>query len=73
MLLDDLGVCMSVRVAESWQKSTRCGEASHCVEVAQLGHTEGLRNSTRPHETTLISASAFRDLVERIKNGELDG
>jgi hypothetical protein len=63
---------MAVRVAESWQKSTRCGEASHCVEVAQFGHTVGLRNSTRPHQTMLISVSAFRDLVERIKTGELD-
>lgn len=63
---------MAVRVAGSWQKSTRCGEASHCVEVAQLGHTVGLRNSTRPLETIHISLPAFRDFVERIKSGELD-
>jgi Domain of unknown function (DUF397) len=63
---------MAVRVAGSWHKSTRCGEASHCVEVAQFGYTVGLRNSRRPHQTMLISAAAFRDLVDRIKSGELD-
>jgi len=63
---------MAGRVAESWHKSTRCGEASHCVEVAHFGHTVGLRNSTRPHETVLVSVAAFQDLVERIKSGELD-
>jgi len=63
---------MAVRVAESWHKSTRCGESSHCVEVARFGHAVGLRNSIRPHQTMLISLAAFRELVERIKNGELD-
>jgi hypothetical protein len=63
---------MTFRVAGSWHKSTRCGEASHCVEIADFGHTVGIRNSTGPHETILVSVAAFRDLVARIKNGELD-
>ena len=63
---------MAVRVAGSWRKSTRCGESSHCVEVAYLGHSVGLRNSTRPHQTMMLSVPAFQDLVNRIKNGELD-
>lgn len=63
---------MTVGVAGSWRKSTRCGEASHCVEIANLGHQVGLRNSTRPHQTMVVSTSAFRDLVDWIKTGELD-
>jgi hypothetical protein len=63
---------MTFRVAGSWHKSTRCGEASHCVEIADFGHTVGIRNSTSPHETIHISRPAFRDLVARIKSGELE-
>ncbi|WP_203908688.1 DUF397 domain-containing protein [Rhizocola hellebori] len=63
---------MTFRVAGSWHKSTRCGEASHCVEIADFGHTVGIRNSTSPNETIQISRPAFQDLVTRIKNGELD-
>lgn len=64
---------MTSRVAGSWRKSTRCGESCHCVEVADYGHTVGMRNSTSPHKTLLIPVPAFRDLVARIKSGELDG
>jgi hypothetical protein len=42
------------------------------VEIAGFDQQVGLRNSTRPHETLTLSLSAFRDLVERIKSGELD-
>ncbi len=64
---------MTGRVTKSWQKSTRCGESGHCVEVASYDHHVGLRNSNRPHETLSISIEAFRDLVDRIKSGDLDG
>ncbi len=65
---------MTSRVAgSSWRKSTRCGESCHCVEIAHLDQHVGIRNSTSPHETILISVAAFRDLVARIKEGELDG
>lgn len=63
---------MTSRVAGSWRKSTRCGESSHCVEVADYGHAVGLRNSTSPQETLVVSLPAFRDLVARIKTGEFD-
>lgn len=63
---------MAGRVTRSWHKSTRCGESSHCVEVASFGQQVGLRDSTRPHETLTLTLAAFRDLVERIKRGELD-
>lgn len=63
---------MAGGVSRSWRRSTRCGESTHCVEIAQLGQEVGLRNSTRPHETLTLSLPAFRDLVERIKSGELD-
>jgi hypothetical protein len=44
------------------------------VEIAVLDDDEQvlMRNSTRPHETISISRPAFRDLVARIKGGELD-
>lgn len=73
MIFPSMGVRMTGRVAGSWQKSNRCGESSHCVEVALLDQRVGLRNSTRPHQTMLISVPAFRDLIDRIKSGELDG
>lgn len=63
---------MAGRVTRSWQKSTRCGESGHCVEVAGFGHQVGLRDSTRPHETITMPLTAFRDLIDRIKSGELD-
>jgi len=64
---------MAVRGATSWRRSARCGESGHCVEIAQVGQEAiGLRNSTRPDETLTLSLPAFRDLVERIKSGELD-
>jgi len=63
---------MTGRVAGSWRKSTKCGESSHCVEVASLGQSVGLRNSTRPHQTMLIPVAVFREFVGSIKNGELD-
>lgn len=63
---------MADRVTSAWRKSTRCGESGHCVEVANFGQRVGLRNSTRPDETLTISLTAFRELVIRIKHGELD-
>jgi Domain of unknown function (DUF397) len=65
---------MTDRVAVSWRKSHRCGESCHCVEVAVLDEYEQvmMRNSTRPHETISVSRAAFRDLITRIKGGELD-
>lgn len=72
MIFPRMGAQMTGRVAGSWQKSTRCGESGHCVEVFALGLRVELRNSTRPHETIAISATAFQDLLERIKSGELD-
>jgi len=64
---------MAGEVSRSWRRSTRCGESTHCVEIARLGQGDvGLRNSTRPNETLTLSLPAFRDLVERIKSGELD-
>ncbi|WP_117211902.1 DUF397 domain-containing protein [Allorhizocola rhizosphaerae] len=64
---------MTGRVTKSWHKSTRCGESTHCVEVASYDDHVGLRNSNRPQETLTLSIEAFRDLVDRIKRGELDG
>lgn len=64
---------MAGEVSRSWRRSTRCGESGHCVEIAELGQEViGLRNSTRPNETLALSLPAFRDLVERVKSGELD-
>lgn len=63
---------MASDVTGSWRRSTRCGESTHCVEVAQVGQEVGFRNSTRPHETLTLSLPVFRDLVQRIKSGELD-
>lgn len=63
---------MAGGVTGSWRRSTRCGESTHCVEIAQFGQEVGLRNSTRPHETLTLSLPAFRDLVQRVKSGELD-
>jgi hypothetical protein len=65
---------MTDEVAASWRKSRRCGESCHCVEIAVLDEYERvmIRNSTRPHDAISVSRSAFRDLVARIKSGELD-
>jgi hypothetical protein len=63
---------MTGRVVGSWRKSGRCGESSHCLEIAHLDQHVGIRNSTSPNETIVVSLPAFRDLVARIKNGELD-
>jgi len=43
------------------------------LEIVHLDQHVGIRNSTSPHETIVVSLPAFRDLVARIKNGELDG
>jgi hypothetical protein len=64
---------MAGEVPGTWRRSTRCGESTHCVEISQLGNEGvGLRNSTRPNETLNLTLPAFRDLVERVKSGELD-
>lgn len=64
---------MAGEVSGSWRRSTRCGESGACLEVAELGQgAVGLRNSTRPNATLTLSLPAFRDLVERVKSGELD-
>lgn len=56
-----------------WQRSSFCGHNGNCVEVRQLGDDMvAIRNSTTPDAPPLeVSASDFRDLIERIKRGDV--
>ena len=55
-----------------WTRSARCVSDSHCVEVADLGETMGLRDSKRPEVSLTFSKPSWQTLVDAIKNGEFD-
>lgn len=58
--------------AVGWRKSARCVSDNHCVEVADLGGTVGLRNSRLPEVSLSLSEQAWRDLIAGVKAGEFD-
>ncbi|BBG01375.1 uncharacterized protein DUF397 [Pseudonocardia autotrophica] len=59
--------------ALNWRKSVRSGQQGNCVELAVTGEGIAVRNSRDPHGTVLaFSAAGIGDLLNSIKNGELD-
>ncbi|MEV1293673.1 DUF397 domain-containing protein [Pseudonocardia sp. NPDC049635] len=57
----------------TWRKSVRSGQQGNCVELAVTGGGIAVRNSRDPHGTVLeFSAAGIGDLLDSIKNGELD-
>jgi hypothetical protein len=57
--------------AAAWQRSTKC-EQGACVEVAGLGETVGLRNSTLPEVAISFPVDSWRDFVAGVQAGEFD-
>jgi Domain of unknown function (DUF397) len=62
---------MSVINAAVWQRSTKC-ESSGCVEVAGLGESVGLRNSTLPEVAITFPVTTWRDFIASVRAGEFD-
>jgi len=58
----------------TWHKSSRSsGGGNNCVEVAVVPGSVAIRDSKNPRGPVhIISPEAFRDLLTRIKRGELD-
>jgi len=52
-----------------WLRSTRCVSDHHCVEVAGLGKTVGLRNSQRPELFLTFPVQAWHDFLDGIEAG----
>jgi hypothetical protein len=57
-----------------WRKSTRSGgQGGQCVEVADLGHAVGVRDSKNPAGAELaFTRRQVADLAARVKSGKLD-
>ncbi|MFD0685102.1 DUF397 domain-containing protein [Actinomadura fibrosa] len=58
----------------AWRKSSRSnGAGGECVEVAGMREAVAVRDSKDPSGPTLrIGRSSFRDLLARVRQGELD-
>jgi Domain of unknown function (DUF397) len=58
----------------TWRKSSRSqGGGQNCVEVAVIRGAVAIRDSKDPEgPVQIISPDSFRDLITRIKHGELD-
>ncbi len=58
----------------NWRKSSfSSGGGNQCVEVAALPGAVAIRDSNDPDGPAhLIRPAAFRDLISRIKRGDLD-
>jgi hypothetical protein len=46
-----------------WRKSTRSGNTTNCVEVANTGPAVGVRDSKNPAPTLVFDHSAWSTLV----------
>ncbi|MFI0482585.1 DUF397 domain-containing protein [Actinomadura sp. 9N215] len=58
----------------TWRKSSRStqGTSEQCVELAQLPHGVGLRDSKAPDVGHLtLTPQAFAVLIRRVRRGEL--
>jgi hypothetical protein len=56
-----------------WKKSSRCGEAGTCVEVAFSGDVVLIRDAARTEGPVLaVSHPAWRALIAGIKADEFD-
>ncbi|GAA2609853.1 DUF397 domain-containing protein [Actinomadura fulvescens] len=57
-----------------WRKASKSNtEGSACVEVADLSGRVGVRDSKDPHGPAFaLPVTAARDLMTRIKRGDLD-
>ncbi|GHJ45532.1 hypothetical protein Cs7R123_28740 [Catellatospora sp. TT07R-123] len=62
---------MTLVSGAAWRKSRRC-ESAACVEVASTPAAVGVRNSTRPQTSVVVSAEAFRAFIAGVKQGEFD-
>jgi hypothetical protein len=58
----------------TWHKSSHSsGSGSNCVEVAVFPGSVAIRDSKNPDGPVhLVSPEAFRDLITRIKRGDLN-
>jgi hypothetical protein len=57
-----------------WRKSSKSsGGGAQCVEVAVIPGSVAIRDSKNPQGPVhIVSPEAFRDLVTRVKRGDLD-
>jgi hypothetical protein len=53
-----------------WRRSARCVSDHHCVEIADLGDTVGLRNSQRAEISLTFPKQAWHDFLERLTAGD---
>jgi hypothetical protein len=57
----------------TWRKSTRSGEAMHCVEVAHAGDAIAMRDSKHPDGPRLVfSAEGWRAFLAAVRVGDFD-
>lgn len=59
-----------------WLKATRCGEASHCVEVKFVKAADGdqilVRDSNNPDIVLSFTRNEWDSFVDGAKKGEFD-
>jgi Domain of unknown function (DUF397) len=58
----------------TWHKSSRSsGGGQGCVEVAVIPGAVAIRDSKNPDGPVhIVSPEAFRDLIDRVRRGDLD-
>jgi hypothetical protein len=64
---------VDLKTAE-WRKSARCGEASHCVEVAFVGEHVAVRDTKNLQKPALVfNQEEWAVFVAGVRDGEFSG
>lgn len=53
-------------IGATWRKSSRSGNASNCVEIANSGHAVGIRDSKNHAATLAFTRPGWDNLLSRL-------